>query len=86
MADHRIYRNVEKNEHIFVAFVCSIARVALLVVDLSRLSQPFLLFVFNTSTRSTHCSVVSGSCKLISSLPIEFPSAHQLMFHSSTSF
>ena len=59
---------------------------------LTRLSQPFC-FVSNTSTRSAHCSVVSGGylntltfdgpCKLLSSLPIEFPS---LMFHSPELF
>ena len=62
-------------------------RVALLVVDLFRLSQPFLLCVKHLDSL---CSLFSClwrlskysyfrrtcSCKLLSSLPIGFPSAH----------
>ena len=72
---------------IFVVLVCSTPRVALLVVELTRLSQPFLLCVEHLDSL---CSLFSclwrlskysdfrrtGSCKLLSSLAIEFPSTH----------
>ena len=74
----------------FVALASLGSRVALLVVDFSRLSQPFLLCVEHLNSL---CSLFSclwqlsklskysyfrrtSSCKLLSSLPIAFPSAH----------
>ena len=72
---------------IFVALVCSTSRGVLLVVD-STVST-FFCFVLNTSSPSACCSVVcggylktylrlTGTCKQLSSLPTEFPSAHVL--------
>ena len=74
---------------IFVVLVCSTPRVALLVVELTRLSQPFLLCVEHLDSL---CSLFSCfwqlsknsyfrrtcSCKLLSSPPIAFLSAHVL--------
>ena len=75
---------------IFVALVCSTPRVALLVVHFSLLSQPFLLCVEHLDSLCSLFSCLwqlsklskysyfrrTVSCKLLSSLPIAFPSAH----------
>ena len=72
---------------IFVALVCSTPRVPLLVVDLSRLSQPFLLCVkhldwlhslFSCPWRLSKYFYFrwTGSCRLLSPLPVEFLSVH----------
>ena len=73
---------------LFVALVCLGPRVALPVVDLFRLCQRFLLWVEHLDSlcsffiylwrlsKYSYFYRTCNSCKLLSSLPIEFPSAH----------
>ena len=65
---------------IFAALVCSTPQVDLLIVDLSRLFQPFVLCV-ETSSRCACCSVVSGGYLLKYSY-FRRTGSCKLMFHS----